>query len=54
LLGYFWKVGFLDGSRAKNLHQASYILDNLSAEKINKVLITSIKKHGETPHYHRR
>lgn len=37
-LAYFWQLGFLDGSRAKNLHQVSYILEKHEAKpEINRV-----------------
>lgn len=31
---YFWKLGFIDGSRSKNLHQASYILETYETKNI--------------------
>lgn len=35
---YFWKLGFMDGSRSKDLHQASFILDSVEKKKpINEV-----------------
>jgi hypothetical protein len=30
---YFWKSGFVDGSRNKQLHQANYILEQITTEK---------------------
>lgn len=37
-LAYFWQLGFLDGSRAKNLHQVSYILEGFeSKSELNRV-----------------
>lgn len=31
---YFWKLGFIDGSRGKDLHQASYILETYESKNI--------------------
>lgn len=31
---YFWKLGFIDGSRGKELHQASYILETYESKNI--------------------
>lgn len=37
-LAYFWQLGFLDGSRAKNLHQVSYILEDFETKtELNRV-----------------
>jgi hypothetical protein len=30
---YFWKLGFIDGSRSKDLHKASYILESYESKK---------------------
>jgi len=31
---YFWKLGFLDGSRGKDLHKASYILETYESKQL--------------------
>ncbi len=33
---YFWKLGFIDGSKGKDLHQASYILETYDSKNIFK------------------
>ncbi len=41
---YFWKLGFIDGSRSKDLHKASYILETYESKSLFgelKSLITS-------------
>ncbi len=30
---YFWQLGFIDGSRSKNLHQASFIIESYQKDK---------------------
>jgi hypothetical protein len=41
---YFWKLGFIDGSRNKELHKANYILEQIESQKpLNEIqsIITS-------------
>ena len=33
---YFWKLGFIDGSRSKDLHKASYILETYESKGLFK------------------
>jgi hypothetical protein len=38
LLAYFWKIGFLDGSQSKRVHEASFILETLDTNKMTSQL----------------
>jgi hypothetical protein len=40
---YFWKLGFIDGSRSKDLHKASYILETYESRKPFKEISNLIK-----------
>lgn len=40
---YFWKLGFIDGSRGKDLHKASFTYETLQEDHLTKNLKTIIK-----------
>lgn len=40
---YFWKLGFIDGSRGKELHKASFTFETLQEDHLTKNLNTLIK-----------
>lgn len=44
---YFWKSGFIDGSRNKELHKANYILESITTEKPLKDVRLSV--YNENP-----
>ena len=39
---YFWKLGFIDGSKGKDLHQASFILETYESKNILQEIKTLI------------
>lgn len=41
---YFWKLGFIDGSRAKDLHKSSYILETYEKKRVFSEVKTLIKE----------
>jgi hypothetical protein len=44
LLAYFWKIGFLDDSRSKDLHRASYVIENHEVKTVAKRFQNGILK----------
>lgn len=36
VLLYFWKLGFIDGSKGRDLHQASFIMENYESRQVLK------------------